>query len=535
MELVIKTERKENILIVTLSGRLTYTSAPEFDNGFDDLIDGIAEIRVDMSELTYISSMGIRAIIHLKKLSDTKGITFMIMSPSETVMDVFSIVGLDKAVDIVTSEVSDSASVIYPLRPIQRWMVDTHFMKARSTMMNTGGFIMLDAAVDMNKLACAVNSVIENHDIFRCRFVMNTDTGELCQRFDGEVKPVKVEFMTCMEFEKIKPHLRTPYEIVGHQLWNIRIIETPEEKCILIDFYHCITDGTAIVMVFWREINRYYTALLKKSAGGEGSVHIRRCSSYADYIAQEMQVSPEHIEEGHRFWKMMYSGFDEKKYLPPMDKDDENSCRLEELEVPIDVIDKDFFGDKSFTEHTFFVGVTLLTMAKLTGRSDVIISWVHNGRVTKTELGLMGIMLDQMPLKWVFEKGQRTDDFLVKLSEKIKKSMEYRKSLDVIYDEGMRGCACFILQKGALGRRGRIKLGDTWAEITELPEEEDSGAENTLDIELNAHDDGTFSLVLDYNSGCYSEAAMRNFASTYSDMTEALKDGSCELYALIGL
>ena len=100
---------------------------------------------------------------------------------------------------------------------------------------------------------------------------------------------------------------------------------------------------------------------------------------------------------------------------------------------------------------------------------------------------------------------------------------------------GMQGCACFILQKGAIGRRGRLKLGDTWAEITELSEEEDSGAENTLDIELNAHDDGTFSLVLDYNSGCYSEAAMRNFASTYSDMTEALKDGSCELYALIGL
>ena len=26
----------------------------------------------------------------------------------------------------------------YPLRPIQRWLIDTHFNKAKSTMMNIG-------------------------------------------------------------------------------------------------------------------------------------------------------------------------------------------------------------------------------------------------------------------------------------------------------------------------------------------------------------------------------------------------------------
>ena len=535
MEFFIKSERQKDILIITLSGKLTYTSAPEFDHGFGDLAEDIAGIRIDMSGLTYISSMGIRSIMHAKKLSDKNGISFKIISPTETVMDVFSLIGLDRIIDIVTAEEPKAEPAVYPLRPIQRWMVDTHFMKARSTMMNTGGLIMLDASVDMKLLARAVNYVIENHDIFRCRFVMNTDTGELGQRFDGEVKPVTAEFMTCEEFEKIKPHLKTPYEIIDSQLWNIRVIETPEEKYFFVDFYHCITDGTAIVMVFIREVNRYYTMLLKESNGVGSSVHIRRCSSYADYISQEMQASPEYIEEGHRFWEMMYPGFDEKKYLPPMDRNYEDSCRLEELEVPVDVIDKDFFGGKSFTEHTFFIGVTLLTMAKLTRRNDVIISWVHNGRTTKTELGLMGIMLDQMPLKWVFEKGQSPEEFLRELGDKIKESIGYRKSLDIVYDTGMRGCACFILQKGIIGRRGRFKLGDTWAEIVELPEDEDSGAENTLDIELNAHDDGTFSLVLDYNSGCYSEAAMRNFAETYSGMTAALQNESCDLYALLEL
>lgn len=536
MELTIKTERRSNVLIVTLSGKLTYGSAPEFDSSFGELTEDITEIMVDMSELKYISSMGIRSIMYLKKLTDSRGISFTIVSPSETVMDVFSLTGLDNVINIVTSETEDKdAPVIYPLRPVQRWMVDTHFMKARSTMMNTGGFLKLDPAVDMNLLAKAVNSVVENHDIFRCRFVMNIETGELCQRFDGEIKPVTVEFMTAEEFEEIKPHLRAPYEIIGHQLWNVRVIETPEEKYLLIDLYHCITDGTAIVMVFWREINRYYTAFLKEANGGDGSIRIRRCSSYAEYITQEMLTPSERIEEGHRYWREMYSGFDEKKYLPPMDRNDEDTCRLEELEVPIDVIGEDFFSGKGFTEHTFFIGVTLLTMAKLTKRRDVIISWVHNGRTTKTELGLMGIMLDQLPLKWEFQEGQHPEEFLKLLGDKIKESMGYRKSLDIVYDTGMQGCACFILQKGAIGRRGRLKLGDTWADIVELPEDENSGAENTLDIELNAHDDGTYSLVLDYNSGCYSESAMRYFAKSYSDMTAALQKENRDLYALLEL
>ena len=259
MGLTIKTERRDNVLVVSLSGRLEYSSSQEFDKAFADLAEDLTGIRIYMSELKYISSMGIRSIMHLKKVSDKRGISLAIVSPSEAVMDVFSLTGLDDVINTVTSETEEKdAPVIYPLRPVQRWMVDTHFMKARSTMMNTGGFLKLDPAVDMKLLAKAVNSVVENHDIFRCRFVMNIETGELGQRFDGEIKSVTAETMSAGEFEEIKSHLRMPYEIVGHQLWNIRIIETPEEKYLLIDFYHCITDGTAIVMVLWREMNRYY-------------------------------------------------------------------------------------------------------------------------------------------------------------------------------------------------------------------------------------------------------------------------------------
>lgn len=49
----------------------------------------------------------------------------------------------------------------YPLRPIQRWLIDTHFNKAKSTMMNIGGLYKLSAQIDIQRLENAINEVFE--------------------------------------------------------------------------------------------------------------------------------------------------------------------------------------------------------------------------------------------------------------------------------------------------------------------------------------------------------------------------------------
>jgi hypothetical protein len=66
-----------------------------------------------------------------------------------------------------------------------------------------------------------------------------------------------------------------------------------------------------------------------------------------------------------------------------------------------------------------------------------------------------------------------------------------------------------------------------------MPANEISAAENTLDIELNAHDDGTYSLVLDYDPHCYSRKAMENFTSQVEKMATALQDGERRLSELL--
>ena len=82
---------------------------------------------------------------------------------------------------------------LYPLRPFQKWIIDRSFHKANSTMMNIGTFFEINPEIDSEKFIDALNKVMEIHDIFRCRFVFHPETNEICQRFDGEIFPVRVE------------------------------------------------------------------------------------------------------------------------------------------------------------------------------------------------------------------------------------------------------------------------------------------------------------------------------------------------------
>ena len=87
--------------------------------------------------------------------------------------------------------------IFYPLRPIQRMLVDTHLKKAKSTMMNIGALMKLPSGVDMERLAEAINETLRAHDIFKCRLEFHPETSIATFRVDidvstcGEITPLQ--------------------------------------------------------------------------------------------------------------------------------------------------------------------------------------------------------------------------------------------------------------------------------------------------------------------------------------------------------
>ena len=414
---------------------------------------------------------------------------------------------------------------VYPLRPIQRWLIDTHFNKVNSTMMNITAFYKLDDSIDLEKAVQAVNETCEAHDIFRCQFVFNEEIGEICQRFDGEFTPVKIEKLSDAEFEERKKNLLQPYKLLNSPLYRIYLFETPSGKYFYCDFYHAIMDGIAIYFMFTNEVEMRY----------KGKKISRKPLQYADFILEELEFLPEEFVAGNKFWHDIISNFDKEKHLPPADLNRKENWQNDHFMYQFKNISKDCFKESNRKEDSFFLAASMLTIAKVAGAKSSVMSWIHNGRRNAQELRIMGIMIDQYPISWDFEKDLSVKKFLNGLEEKMNEGLKYRRSLGAVYNEGLQDdCVTFMFQKTIRNQDSSGTFAGTKLEYVTVPKSKFSASENVLDIELNALGDGNYLVDLDYDSSRYSKNAMKNFAEIMDEIILQLQDEGNFISAILG-
>lgn len=95
MEIVKKLDN--NCLVLTISGRLDTTTAPQLEDALKEY--NLEEMKVvfDIQNLAYISSAGLRVLLTTHKA--TKG-NFVLKNVCEDVMDVFDITGFKDILNI---------------------------------------------------------------------------------------------------------------------------------------------------------------------------------------------------------------------------------------------------------------------------------------------------------------------------------------------------------------------------------------------------------------------------------------------------
>lgn len=92
--------READKLTLTIEGRLDTTTAPEFENTVSELLNGVSELVLDMTNLEYVSSAGLRVILKAQKIMSNVG-KMKLVGVNESVMEVFEITGF---ADILTIE-----------------------------------------------------------------------------------------------------------------------------------------------------------------------------------------------------------------------------------------------------------------------------------------------------------------------------------------------------------------------------------------------------------------------------------------------
>lgn len=87
-------------LTISLEGRLDTTTAPELESVIRSSLDNVTELILDLSNLDYLSSAGLRVLLLAQKQMNRKG-KMVVRHVCETVMEVFNMTGFS---DILTIE-----------------------------------------------------------------------------------------------------------------------------------------------------------------------------------------------------------------------------------------------------------------------------------------------------------------------------------------------------------------------------------------------------------------------------------------------
>lgn len=89
-----------NSLCLALEGRLDTNTAPELENTIKGSIDGVKELTIDMADLDYLSSAGLRVLLGAQKIMNKQG-SMRVIHVNDTIMEIFEVTGF---ADILTIE-----------------------------------------------------------------------------------------------------------------------------------------------------------------------------------------------------------------------------------------------------------------------------------------------------------------------------------------------------------------------------------------------------------------------------------------------
>ncbi len=96
----IKKTSDGSTLTMEIIGRLDAVTAPEFEKAVQSSLDGVDNLFVDLKELNYVASAGLRSLMVAQKKMNQKNGTMTICHVQPQVQEIFEMTGFDEFLTI---------------------------------------------------------------------------------------------------------------------------------------------------------------------------------------------------------------------------------------------------------------------------------------------------------------------------------------------------------------------------------------------------------------------------------------------------
>lgn len=89
---------QDGITTIMLEGRLDTSTSPQFEIEVKKVLGDTTELYLDLSNLEYVSSAGLRVFLMMQKTMNKRG-KMVVQHPNEMVLEIFEVTGF---IDILT-------------------------------------------------------------------------------------------------------------------------------------------------------------------------------------------------------------------------------------------------------------------------------------------------------------------------------------------------------------------------------------------------------------------------------------------------
>lgn len=276
---------------------------------------------------------------------------------------------------------------------VQINVIDFQLFSPMAPMWTFPFLLSFGEGADVERIYNAARKVIEWHPIFSTIYEFDRNC-VLQQRCDLSSRvELVVEHMSDEEFEKLKSEHSAPFKILGEPMIRLRMIVTESDTCLLMTVHHVVMDAESIRIIF----NNLARAYL-----GEELV----LDTYYTYLAVEDALSyTAAYKEAHKYYHEKYADIDWCENLTPDKKDFGNVMAAYVIgHKCTPAMLQEFEKDCKILRHGLFDAVVALALAKLSGKRNILTSFIFCDRVSKQKRTACGMLEKMIPLGICFDK-----------------------------------------------------------------------------------------------------------------------------------
>ena len=189
------------------------------------------------------------------------------------------------------------------------WFLDQ--LEPNSPLYNVPAVVRLTGSLDVSALDCALQAIVERHEVLRSRFECQGGTPLVAFSPEARFKLVEV---TRDSFEAAQQwyqeEVKRPFNLSGSEpLLRAALVRiAPDDHLLVLNMHHIVSDEWSLKVLF-RELQEFYTARLNSRPPALATLPIQ----YADYAAwQRRSLDDESMRKQLDYWTEKLGG------APPM-------------------------------------------------------------------------------------------------------------------------------------------------------------------------------------------------------------------------